>query len=298
MFIINHKVKKMDPLIQNPLEERISQYIAEKTPHLTILTPCYGGMCHLNYLSCILATRELFDRLGCPLTIEFCKNDSLVSRARNNLIARAMFNSKSTHFLFIDSDITWNPIDIFRLMLDDKSLVGGIYPLKKYNWDKLLPPTLPGEVSNVQTWLDRKNAGPLKTFLDDESMIQTNLLNYNLNHLNNQVTIENGLIKVKHIATGFMMIQRATLEKMMMAFPSTKYEDDVQFLRPEENIYAYALFDCGVEEGHYMSEDWLFCNRWRKMGGDVYVDVQIALTHSGTEDYRGCFFASLPIQFN
>lgn len=255
-------------------------------------------MCHLNYLSCILETRKIFDRIGFPLEIEFCKNDSLVSRARNNLIARAMFNTKATHFLFIDNDITWNPIDIFRLILDDKALVGGIYPLKKYNWDKLIPPTTEGELSNIQTWLDRKSTGPLKSFLDDASMIQTNLLSYNLNHLNNQVSIENGLIKVKHIATGFMMIQRNTLEKMMLAFPSTKYVDDVQFLRSEENIFAYALFDCGVEDGHYMSEDWLFCNRWRKLGGDIFVNIQISLTHSGVEDYRGCFFASLPLQFN
>jgi len=288
----------METKTQNSIEERILQYISEKNPHLYILTPCYGGMCHLNYLSCILETRKSFDRLGFPLDIEFCKNDSLVSRARNNLIARAMFNQKATHFLFIDSDITWNPIDIFRLVLDDKALVGGIYPLKKYNWDKLKPPTKEGEPSNIQTWLDRKSTGPLKTFLDDESMIQTNLLSYNLNHLTNQVSIENGLIKVKHIATGFMMIQRSTLEKMMLAFPSTKYVDDVQFLRPEENTFAYALFDCGVEDGHYMSEDWLFCNRWRKLGGDIFVNIQISLTHSGMEDYRGCFFASLPLQFN
>lgn len=277
-------------------EDLIRNFIREKNPHLYILTPCYGGMCHLNYVCCLLSTRETFDRLGCPLTIEFCKNDSLVSRARNNLIARAMFNTKATHFLFIDSDITWSPMDIFRLLLDDKPIVGGIYPLKKYNFEKLVPQD--GVPSYIDQWLERKNNGPLKNILDDEAMIQTNLLNYNLNHISNQVAIENGLIRVRHLATGFMMIQRSTLEKMMMAFPSTKYEDDVQFLKPEENKYAYALFDCGVEEGHYMSEDWLFCNRWRKMGGEVFVDVQISLTHSGTEDFRGCFLASLPIQFN
>ena len=285
----------MNP-IPNQQEERIREFIMEKKPHLYILTPCYGGMCHLNYVCCLMNTRELFERMGCPLTIEFCKNDSLVSRARNNLIARAMFNKNATHFLFIDSDITWNPMDVFRLMIDDKPLVGGIYPLKKYNWEKLTPQE--GQPNFVQQCIDRKNNGPLKMVMDDASMIQSNLLNYNLNHISNQVAIQNGLIKVKHLATGFMMIQRQTLEKLMQAFPSTKYEDDVQYLRPEENIYAYALFDCGVEEGHYMSEDWLFCNRWRKMGGDVFVDIQIALTHSGTEDFRGCFIASLPLQYS
>ena len=69
--------------------------------------------------------------------------------------------------------------------------------------------------------------------------------------------------------------------------------DDVNFLRPEENAMAYALFDCGVEEGHYFSEDWLFCDRWTKMGGEIYLDVTINLTHTGIEDYKGSYISSL-----
>jgi hypothetical protein len=111
--------------------------------------------------------------------------------------------------------------------------------------------------------------------------------------LNNTLSIEKNLAKVKHLATGFMMIKRNVIEKMSMAFPSTKYVDDVNFLKPNENEFAYALFDCGVEEGHYFSEDWLFCHRWSKMGGTIWIDVSISLTHTGIEDYRGCYIASM-----
>ena len=90
-----------------------------------------------------------------------------------------------------------------------------------------------------------------------------------------------------------MMIQRSVLENMMKAFPSTKYVDDVHFLRDEENKYAYALFDCGVEDGHYYSEDWLFCHRWQKMGGDIFIDVSVNLNHTGVEDYKGSYIASI-----
>ena len=61
----------------------------------------------------------------------------------------------------------------------------------------------------------------------------------------------------------------------------------------DENKYAYALFDCGVEEGHYFSEDWLFCSRWTKLGGKVYVDVTINLTHTGVQDFKGSFVSTL-----
>ena len=280
--------------IQINLEERIQQFIREKKPTLYILTPCFNGMCYINYLHCLMQTIEFFRRINFPIKVEFCKNDSLVSRARNNLIARAMTDKSATHFIFIDNDIAWDPLDIIKLLLSDKPLIGGIYPLKHYNWSKIVKdPQNPYNSNIIQSWINKKNNSLLKDILSDEATIQHNLLTYNINYLGNSIQIENNITKVRHIATGFMMIQRHTIEKMMSAFPSTKYVDDVHFLRPEENDMAYALFDCGVEEGHYFSEDWLFCDRWKKMGGEIYVDISINLTHTGIEDYRGSYLSSI-----
>jgi hypothetical protein len=89
------------------------------------------------------------------------------------------------------------------------------------------------------------------------------------------------------------MIQRGLIEKMAKAFPSTKYVDDVHFLLPHENNWAYGLFDTGCEEGHYYSEDWMFCSRWSKMGGDIFIDVSINLNHFGCSEYRGSFISSI-----
>jgi hypothetical protein len=241
-----------------------------------------------------MGTVELFRKLNIPLKIEFCRNDSLVSRARNNLIARAMTDPDATHFLFIDNDISWDPVDILKLLIAEKDLVGGIYPLKNYDWEKLVKdPQNPYNSNVIQTLLKKKNDSQLANLLSDSAMIQHNLLKYNINYVNQYLEITNNLAKVKHLATGFMMIRRSVLNHMMKAFPSTKYTDDVNFLRPEENAMAYALFDCGVEDGHYYSEDWLFCDRWTKMGGDVFVDVSINLTHTGIEDYRGCYISTI-----
>ena len=276
------------------MEEKIRLYISLNKPKLCILTPCYGSQCYINYVTCLMNTIQLFSRHEFPLQVEFCRNDSLVSRARNNLVARAMADPDTTHIMFIDSDITWNPSDILNLILSDKPLVGGVYPLKNYQWNKLVrDPQNPSNANVVQSLLTKKNNSQLGSIISDEDMVQNNLLSYNINYLKNYLTIENNLAEVKHMATGFMMIQRSTLEKMMKAFPSTKYVDDVQFLKEHENTYAYALFDCGVEDGHYLSEDWLFCSRWRKMGGTVWIDVSINLTHTGIEDYKGSYIASI-----
>jgi hypothetical protein len=281
---------KMDT---NALPFRIQEYLKNHKSKLYILTPCYGSMCNVNYMCTLIKTIDIFRMYNFPLQVEFCKNDSLVSRARNNLVAKAMNDPDTTHIMFIDSDITWDPMDIFKLVLSEKLLVGGVYPMKHYFWDKLIPK--PGEIKTpVENMLDRKNGNSyLSNVVSDSDMIQYNLLKYNMNYLSSHLNINNNLAEVRHLATGFMMIRRSLLESMMAELPQTKYVDDVSFLKAEENNYAYALFDCGVEEGHYFSEDWLFCHRWTKMGGKIYVDVTISLIHSGMEDYKGCFISSI-----
>ena len=279
---------------QQTFEQVFQEFMKRNKIKLYILTPCFASLCYVNYIYCLMATVELFRKLNIPLKIEFCKNDSLVSRARNNLIARAMTDPQATHFLFIDNDISWDPLDILKLLMAEKDLVGGIYPLKNYDWEKLVKdPQNPYNSNVIHTLFKKKNDSQLANLLSDSAMIQHNLLKYNINYKNEYLEINNNLAKVKHLATGFMMIRRNVLTNMMKAFPSTKYRDDVNFLKPEENAMAYALFDCGVEEGHYYSEDWLFCDRWTKMGGDVFVDVSINLTHTGIEDYRGCYISTI-----
>ena len=294
--IIDDNAPKPPKNPANPFQTLVLEYLSKNKPCVYILTPCFGSVCFVNYVHCLISTLDVFRQYGIEIVIEFCRNDSLVSRARNNLVARAMANPKMTHIMFIDNDITWDANDILKLIISDKNLVGGIYPLKNYNWSDLLVdkknPTNPSP-NTVQQIIERKNGSQFKDIISDESMLQYNLVRYNVNYLDSTLNIYKNLSKVKHISTGFMMIKRNVIEKMSKAFPSTKYVDDVNFLKAEENEFAYALFDCGVEEGHYFSEDWLFCHRWTKMGGSIWMDVSIALTHTGIEDYKGCYITSI-----
>jgi len=190
--------------------------------------------------------------------------------------------------MFIDSDITWDPIDVIKLLISDKSLVGGVYPLKHYFWDKIVK-----EKNTIKEWIERKNNSQLSAAITDEDIVQHNLLKYNINYLNNILSVDANLAKVKHLATGFMMFKRNVIETMAKAYPQTKYTDDVGFLSGTENNYAYALFDCGVEDDHYLSEDWMFCHRWTRMGGNIYVNIGINLTHTGQHDFKGSYISSI-----
>lgn len=199
---------------QPDIVSRIKAYASTTPLSLVILTPCYGSQCYVTYVSSLLNTMTLFTKLGLTLRVEFCKNDSLVSRARNNLIAKAMNDKSITHMLFIDADITWNPIDILKLILADKNIVGGVYPIKNYEWSKLNVPN----TNVVEEWIQHKNGSQLSSVVSDNDVIQHKLMRYNLNYISNKLEVVNNLTKVRHLATGFMMIRRDTIDKMSRAF--------------------------------------------------------------------------------
>jgi len=273
--------------------DALIEYKKKKPPVIYILTPCFGSVCFVNYIDCLLKTKELCRELGIHIEVLFCKSDSLVTRARNNLIAKAMNDPNMTHIIFIDNDITWIPTDIFKLLVADKPIIGGIYPLKKYNLDKLVPTE--ENPNQVQEMLNVKNNSHLHEITDIDA-IEMNLLTYNVNYISKEVQIKNNLTRVKHVATGFMMIQRDVINEMTKSYSSTKYTDDINFLTTDENKYAYALFDCGVVDDHYLSEDWLFCNRWTLINGEIWADTSINLTHTGIHDFKGCYISSLLIK--
>jgi len=269
------------------LEEEIKYFVEKHSPKLCILTPCFGSICYVNYIDCLIKTLTLFRHFNFDVDVIFCKNDSLISRARNNLIAKAMSDPKMTHMIFIDNDISWNPVDIMKLVISEKQIIGGTYPLKSYKWSKLTDPAA------IQGFIDKRHNSILKDMISDNEMVRFNAVNYNVNYLSSNLQVEGNIAKVRHLATGFMMIRRNVIEKMFKAFPSTKFVDDINFLEPHENEFAYALFDCGVEDGHYFSEDWMFCERWNKMGGSIYLDVTVNLVHTGIEDYKGSYVTTI-----
>lgn len=279
----------MFPNMQNEIETEIRFYLEKNKVHVGILTPCYGSTCFTQYVSSLLNTTTLFNNLGINYTIHFCNTDSLVPRARNNMIANAMVDPEMTHILFIDADIEWTATDILKLILADKGIVGGIYPLKHFHWDRLL------ENGVLEKWQSKK-ASPFLTNVAEEILFQNCLLKYNFNRKESDeegVPVHNNLAEVRHLATGFMMIKREVIECMQKAFPSTKYVDDIGYLTKEGEKNAFALFDCSVEQGHYFSEDWMFCQRWINMGGKIYANVNINLTHIGVQSFRGNFLGSI-----
>ena len=101
-----------------------------KTTRVHICMPCYGGMLtestFMSYIKWANACRQL----GIDWTVETMTNESLISRARNTLTAKFLTTPGSTHLMFIDADIGWEPWHLL-VMLDRRvDVIGGLYPMK------------------------------------------------------------------------------------------------------------------------------------------------------------------------
>jgi len=90
-----------------------------------------------------------------------------------------------------------------------------------------------------------------------------------------------GFQEVSKTGTGFMLIKRGVFETLNN-HPSVKpYKNDIG-LDPAFDKYMKTYFDTSVRQGRYYSEDWLFCENFRDLGGKVWVDKRVLLKHTGT----------------
>ena len=109
-------------------QQRIVEIL--QNTHVHFCTPCYGGQILEGCFSSYLRFSMLATKYGIPFSVDTMVNESLVSRARNSLVAKFLSNPQATHLMFVDADVSFTPDDILRLVLHDKGVVCGAYPMK------------------------------------------------------------------------------------------------------------------------------------------------------------------------
>jgi hypothetical protein len=191
---------------------------------------------------------------------------NLVTLRNESLIQRArntcvahFLASDATHLLFIDSDIGFPWQAAFRLLAHRKDVVGATYAKKRMG-----PPSF--------AFVPLPEAGVTK----------------------------NWLVEVHSLPTGFMCISRDAINRLVGAYHHTRYglhaEDGPA---GEYRNHLFALFECEQEGPNYWSEDYTFCQRWRRLGGQCWLDPHILLEHHGTACFSGnpreAFGAAKPI---
>jgi len=235
--------------------------------NLVIATPCFGGQISVLYAASIFKLQSFVRTYGnLNLKILFKDGDALITRARASLISQFLDDPSATHLLFIDADIGFEPEQVLRLIECGADMCAAIYPVKRIDWDKVR--------TTFETARPNPAAAALKYVFEVEDP--------------NSVIARAGFVKVRYAGTGFLMIQRAALERMCAQYPQLQYKRDHSVDAAATSDRRFALFECMIsEDGTYLSEDFAFCKRWTEMGGEIWADLGSKLNHVGPMAFRG-----------
>jgi hypothetical protein len=242
-------------------------------PLILLATPCFGGMVTQSYMLSVVRLMSYAKPAGFGVSLSMVGYDALISRARSTLLASFLDSPAATHLLFVDADIGFEPLQVERLLRFDKDFTGALYPLKSMDWD-LVPRRCVERSENVR----QAALSYVGTFCSEDERKR-----------------EGDFATGIYVGGGFQLIRRSALERMIAAYPETHFRS-VQSLpmsgsrqNAVQSSNLYALFDCIIDPvtGVYLSEDYSFCLRWRKIGGEIWIDAASKLTHTGPYDFVG-----------
>ena len=242
-----------------------------KKNKLFVATPMYGGMAHGLYLKSCLDLQGIMSRYGVDVKFSFLFNESLITRARNYLVDEFL-RSDCTHLLFLDSDIHYNPQDVVALLALDKDVIGGPYPKKSINWNNI-----------AHAARNHPNLEPREL----ETLVGEYV--FNVVKGTSQFSVTEPL-EVMEIGTGFMMVKREVFPRWAEKYPEYKYKPDhVGQAHFDGSRYIHAYFDTVIDKvsERYLSEDYMFCQWWRNMGGTIWLCPWMKTEHIGTYHFKG-----------
>jgi hypothetical protein len=245
---------------------------------LFVATPMYGGMAHGLYIKSCLDLQNVMSKYGIETKFSFLFNESLITRARNYLVDEFL-RTDCTHLLFLDSDIGYTAQDVVALMALDKDVIGGPYPKKAINW------------KNIAEAI-KKN--PDIEYSELEKLVGDYVFNVVKGTKSFSVTEP---LQVMEIGTGYMMVKREVFDKMKEAYPKIHYKPDhVGQKNFDGSRYIHAYFDTVIDysdsitgggSDRYLSEDYMFCQMWRKIGGEIYLCPWMKTQHVGSYAFNG-----------
>lgn len=203
--------------------------------------PCMEGGIKARCHQSLVKAYHLLQLAGIPYDESILENCGVISAARNVLAARFLDDKDATDLFFIDSDVGFPPEAVVKLLERPEDIVGGVYPLKR-------------EEGGFPVAISTEDGVPLG---------------------------REGLIEGKLLPGGFLRIKRRVFELMAEAHPELKYESSVVWVDGWPIQDCYDFFGLHIYSRQLRTEDYAFCQRWRDMGGQVWVYPDINFEHVG-----------------
>ena len=120
--------------------EQMKQYVKHYTQNnkinILIGSPAYGGMVFSSFANTCLELQKVFIECNIQYDFYFLNGESLIPRARNNIISYFYQKKEFNYLLFLDTDLQFHPSTILNLIISDFEVCGVSYPKKMINWEK------------------------------------------------------------------------------------------------------------------------------------------------------------------
>lgn len=234
------------PRVERYLDVERGHGLVPGKPKVFIACPAYRGEVKSDWVISLMQESNILRDAGLEVTVTF-KADSLVNRCRNRLVSDFLL-SDCTHMLMWDTDNFPTVPGAVKLLVETgHDLVGGAVVLKDGKGDKF-----------ALRW---GGEGDLS------------------------FTTENGCVPVDMLGTGFLMVTRRAVMKIIKAMPETYYRAGRWMDNPGRA--EWHLFADKVRGIDHLSEDFEFCKRWQDVGGKVYLQPDISFIHYGEMPFTG-----------
>ena len=194
-------------------------------------TPCFEYKVNANYVKTLLE----FEKLGIDFE-PFFLHDSLITRARNELITQFYENSTFTHLFWLDGDVSIPGEGLQTLLSHQIDVIAAPVPIKDLS---------PGAHQSI-----RKTYEEIKPYL----------------------------YKAEAAATGCFLMSKKSVSALVKS--SSYY-----FMNDESTRRLYNVFEVGIRNNEYMSEDWDISYKLRELGFEIYIDSSFPILHAGIHNY-------------
>jgi hypothetical protein len=209
---------------------------------LLITMPLYDGRMHH---ACVAGVLQTIVKYGAAKVSLAARQGSFLPRLRD-LLTSDFLKSGAEFMLCVDADIAWTVNDLDAL------------------WSRLREFTLDREmIAGLYPKKSLRDTRPVAALLENE---------------------RNGLREAACVGGGFLLVHRKGIERMVDKFKDLAYPSDAGNPDQGMSVGLWSPF-CAVKGAQgksiYLGEDFSFCQRWREMGGKIWVDPNVRLGHVG-----------------
>lgn len=219
--------------------------------HITVALPAYGNQISLATFNTVTSLVQVFMNKGIRGSMAAFSYPE-VAEARNILLT-GWYDSvpDSSHLLFVDSDMGFDPNLVLDLLMFNEPMVGALYTRKA------IP--IQWAASGLGDEITERRGNFMKV-----------------------AGLGMGCFLIRRDAIDIMLQKMPELSDTRMEFHAAKD------MLPNRIIRAFDGFDNPDDKSAgRLSEDLAFCCRWRQCGGDVWGAMHHTIDHVGLYTYKG-----------